>query len=294
LLTDEFHATHRRSLREFPQFAAEIHAVTHLDIGYQCNGRIEIICDPKQYSRCSEECRADSTMCLLAPSEIQNIEPAVQCGAFGGQLCRTSAQVSISGLIAALVAACKAAGVHIAEHCAVTGLRTQGERVLALENADGQLSAAQFLVAAGAWTAQLHPALVRAAPIKPVRGQGILLQATNPLISRIIKKGKIYLVPWGRRILVGSTTEPAAGFDVSTTTEALTMLRAAAEEIVPSLAQAQLIHSWAGLRPDGPKHRPVVGPVAGLSNLFVAAGHFKTGIGMAPATAEMVAAMMSP
>jgi glycine oxidase len=292
LVTGELQTMHRASLAAFPAFAREIKAATGIDVGYECHGRIEIICDDKQQTRCAEECKATPVMQVLTPDELQELEPAVEAGAFGGQLCLVSAQVAIGKLVTGLRAACRAAGVEIHEHLTASGLRVESDRVMALQTSDGELSAARFLIAAGAWTAQLHQALAQAAPIKPVRGQGILLETDRPLIGRIIKKGKVYLVPWGRQILVGSTTEPAAGFDCSTTAEGIAMLRAGAAEIVPALAGAELVRAWAGLRPDGPKHRPVIGPVAGLNNLYVAAGHFKIGIGMAPGTAAAVVALM--
>jgi glycine oxidase len=95
--------------------------------------------------------------------------------------------------------------------------------------------------------------------------------------------GKLYMVqrPDGR-LLVGSTEENA-GFDKRTTAGAIADLLQFACSLLP-LADAPLECCWAGLRPGNPDGLPYLGPVPGLANLFVAAGHFRSGIQMSPAT----------
>jgi glycine oxidase len=82
---------------------------------------------------------------------------------------------------------------------------------------------------------------------------------------------------------VGSTEEDA-GFDKRTTAEAIQGLLAFAISMVPSLASAHPERSWAGLRPGSPNGLPFIGPVPGSDNLFIAAGHFRAGIQLSPAT----------
>lgn len=293
----------RKSLWSYPEFARELAEATGIDIGYQRNGRIELITDDKQLARAHEEAHAavelwpaaqgGPVMEVITPQQVWALEPAVDVGELGGQLCRASAQVDVQRLVQALRAACEKTSVVIREHAAVLGLEVVGDRVSAVRCGDTTVAAARLLVTAGAWTAQLHPGLAACAPIKPVRGQAIMLETDAPVLGRIIKRGKIYLVPWGRQILVGSTTEPEAGFDAQPTEDGIKLLRHGAQELVPALRAARLVKTWAGLRPDGPKHRPVIGAVPGFANLFVAAGHFKIGVGMAPETAELVKALMA-
>jgi glycine oxidase len=91
-------------------------------------------------------------------------------------------------------------------------------------------------------------------------------------------------------LLVGATTE-RVGYDEGVTAVAAGELRAAAVALLPSLADAPVLRQWAGLRPYNPvkPHAPVMGPHPALSNVVVCAGHFKTGIGMAPVVSERVA-----
>jgi glycine oxidase len=84
-------------------------------------------------------------------------------------------------------------------------------------------------------------------------------------------------------VLVGSTEEEA-GFDARPTAQAVAELLAFAVGLVPDLADAALERCWAGLRPGTPDGLPFLGTVPGFRNLFVAAGHFRAGIQLSPAT----------
>ena len=117
-----------------------------------------------------------------------------------------------------------------------------------------------------------------------MRGQIALLNTGCPLLRRIIEQGKRYLVPRpDGRVLVGSTEEDA-GFDKRTTAGAIEGLLHFAFETVPDLAQAHLERCWAGLRPGSPDGLPFLGAVPGFDNLWVAAGHFRAGLQLSPAT----------
>ena len=101
----------------------------------------------------------------------------------------------------------------------------------------------------------------------------------------------IYLVPRGGEISVGATVEDA-GFDLSTTPEAIESLRRAAVKLVPSLCQASVSRRWAGLRPATPDRLPIIGSDPERPRLIYACGHAKNGILLAPATAKAVAALV--
>ena len=107
--------------------------------------------------------------------------------------------------------------------------------------------------------------------------------------------------PGAGTALIGATVEDA-GFDVSTSPEALRELRRRGGELVPALASATdapAVEAWAGLRPATPDGLPLLGsiePAASVrlensskSRHFLATGHFRNGILLAPATAVVMA-----
>jgi glycine oxidase len=169
-------------------------------------------------------------------------------------------------------------------------LRTDGNRIDAVECQDGfSHVAGQYLFAAGAWTDQLLECIGVSIGVKPVKGQIVLYRPIRPLLRRIIGFDKRYLVPRGDgRILVGSTEEPEAGFDKQSTVAGVDGLKSFAMEIVPELASAEVEKTWAGLRPGSPDDLPFLGRLPNLDNAFIATGHYRAGIQLSVATAQIM------
>lgn len=154
-------------------------------------------------------------------------------------------------------------------------------------------SAARAVVCAGAWSAGLLASLGLHLPVVPVRGQMLLFDVRPGLINSIILKDGKYVIP--RRdghILVGSTTEEV-GFNKSITTDARELLLQHALDIVPALKDVPVVTQWAGLRPGSPGGLPFIGAVPGAGNVFVNAGHYRNGLVLAPASAQLMVDLLT-
>jgi glycine oxidase len=148
------------------------------------------------------------------------------------------------------------------------------------------------LLAAGSWSGALAEQAGLDLPVRPVKGQILLLKAEPGRLTRIVKHDRAYLVPRADgRILVGATME-MAGFDRRTTLEALHFLSGALLALAPGLADAEVERHWMGFRPGTPDGLPYLGRAPGYANLYVASGHYRNGVILAPATAEAMACLM--
>jgi glycine oxidase len=151
-------------------------------------------------------------------------------------------------------------------------------------------TAPQLLLAAGAWT-PLIEGLPRPLPISPVRGQMLSLAAAP--LTHVVYGPHGYLVPRaGSHTLAGSTME-RAGFDASTTDQALADIRGMANTLCPPLANAKTAKVWAGLRPVTPDFLPIIGRDPDHPSLLYACGHSRNGVLLAPLTADCIAALAS-
>lgn len=104
------------------------------------------------------------------------------------------------------------------------------------------------------------------------------------LLSHVVRAPDVYVVPRSDgRILIGSTLEDA-GFDKRVDPETIQRLHQAAADLVPELGESRMLETWAGLRPGTPDALPLLGATQ-VENYFVAAGHYRDGILLAPATA---------
>lgn len=271
------------SIAMFPQLSAELRERTGVDNGHLRSGGLEFPGADAQAA--AEEWRGEGVRYeTLDAQRLHELEPALAPHFREAFYLPDMAQVRNPWHLRALMAACTQMGVWLTSGCPVQELTRSGNRIGGVQTPQGPLTADKYLVAAGAWSAGLLAQVGWRPAIAPVRGQIALLNPGKPLFRHILCQGKCYLVPRAEgRVLVGSTEEDA-GFDKRTTVEALTDLREFAARLAPALAAAPLEHSWAGLRPGSADGLPYLGPVPGLDNLFVAAGHFRSGIQLSPAT----------
>ena len=101
-----------------------------------------------------------------------------------------------------------------------------------------------------------------------------------------------YLVPKAGGILYAGATVEDVGFRKRTTPRALASLRRMATALVPGLRRAQVAGEWAGLRPGSPDDLPIIGPLPQKENVYVATGHFRNGILLAPITGKLVSQLI--
>jgi glycine oxidase len=126
------------------------------------------------------------------------------------------------------------------------------------------------------------------APVRPIKGQMLALAMPRSFVQRVVWFPGGYAVPrTDGRLLIGATVEDA-GFDTRVTADGVHLLLEAALRAMPSLGDLALVETWAGLRPGSADGLPFIGDTS-LEGYFVAAGHYRNGILLTPATATLVA-----
>jgi glycine oxidase len=196
-------------------------------------------------------------------------------------------------VVQALRAACALEGVLVHEHQEVRELRRAGDRVVGVRTTSGEFSCGRLIIAAGAWSSLVDPSLRDRIPVYPVRGQIILLEMQSRPFTHILERGKCYLVPrLNGRIIVGATEEHQSGYEKRNTAEGIRELLSQAIRLVPALAEAAIVRTWSGLRPGTLDRRPHLGRIPDYENLWAATGHFRSGLILAPITAEIMADLL--
>jgi glycine oxidase len=117
-----------------------------------------------------------------------------------------------------------------------------------------------------------------------------LRHAGNP-IRRVLRSERGYIVPRDQttpqKLVAGSTLENA-GYEKAVTSGGLEQILGAVNELAPSLASAEILETWCGLRPGTPDQLPILGPTD-VDGLLVATGHYRNGVLLAPVTAKLIA-----
>ena len=177
---------------------------------------------------------------------------------------------------------------------------SSGATVVSVDIADGHATgvttvktsyhASTVVNCAGAWAGQIP---LYAFPVRPVKGQMLCFaMPSRELLRHVVRSPEIYLIPRSDgRLLAGATAEEA-GYDKRTVPETIQRLHRAAVALLPALESAHLLEAWAGLRPGTPDNLPILGatPTPGY---YVATGHFRDGILLAPVTAQVMARLIA-
>jgi glycine oxidase len=234
---------------------------------------------------------------LLSASELKASESALAHLASSGDLRAAyelpdECQLRNPRHLKALAAACRRLGVEIHEHCEVTEIIPADGQVIAVRTPRGNLTADAFAITAGPWTERILAREHVSTGIFPMRGQMVLFRCERPPFRRVLNEGPRYLVPRDDGYVLAGSTEEEAGFDKSTTSEAIAELSQFAINLVPTLHDATIEQTWAGLRPASYDGFPYIGRMPGLENAFVAAGHFRSGLHLSPGTAVVLADLM--
>lgn len=192
-------------------------------------------------------------------------------------------------LLRALQAALRASrNISLVSGVSVERLLIGHGRVLGVKTTLGPITADIVVLAAGAWSGGLLKTLGLDLPVAPVKGQMILYKCANDFLPAMVLASGRYAIPRkDGHILVGSTLEHV-GFDKTPTGEALASLKASAEGLLPSLADADVVGHWAGLRPSSPEGVPFIGEVPEYPGLWLNCGHYRNGLVLAPASCELL------
>ncbi len=238
----------------------------------------------------------------------RELEPDLATGVLGGVHYPQDAQVQPVAAAEALLASARRAGAVVRTGVEVTGPLLGGDgRLTGVATTQGELPAGAVVVAAGPWSAEVAGRLGSRIAVRPRRG---MVLVTTPMRQRI--RHKVYDGDYfaatqsagaelqtstvvestrGGTVLIGSSREQV-GFDDRLSINVLAQMARRAVAVFPFLARTNVMRSYLGFRPYMPDHLPVIGPDPAFPGLWFATGHEGAGVGLAPATGDLLAAGM--
>jgi glycine oxidase len=223
----------------------------------------------------------------LLPAPVAELEPALARS--GPAFYLKERSVDPRGLTIAALKTAKNCGVDFSSGDEVTTVEIEHGYAIGVKTAKTVFATRKVVNCAGAWAGSIGPQPI---PTRPVKGQMLCL-VMQPLnrLKHVIRTPDLYLIPRSDgRLLVGATVEEA-GFDKRTDVATIQRFHRAAVELVPSLKEAKILEDWAGLRPGTPDALPILGATT-IPGYYVATGHFRDGILLAPITAQVMADVM--
>jgi glycine oxidase len=264
---------------------------TGIDNGYRLSGAIYLGGNPDFEASTAEWARFGVAYQELDERAIADMEPALAVQRRGFMI-PGEAQIRPPRHLKALAAACQRLGVVLRPGCQLLDWHVRERRITGAITSTGTISAGDYCVTSGCWSGAVARRMGLEIPVRPVRGQIMLLRGPIGTLNRIINWGSRYITsrPDGR-VLVGSTQEEA-GFDKRNTVEGIAELAGFARMTCPALATFTIEKVWSGLRPRTVDDLPYLGRLPRFENAWIAAGHFRAGIQLSAATAVVMRSLM--
>ena len=282
----DLHALAQLSRSLYPAFLDHLHALSPHRVPFQTTDTLQSL--PAHPTH----------LAPLTLSDLHRHLPALDPGPLTFTLL-TERSLDPRDLATALLASVLAtAGIDLRPHTPVVSLRP-GTHSVQIETPIGIVDAGRFVDCTGAWSvsAPFLPHL----PVTPRKGQMLSVQILPTLaLTTVVRTPSVYVVPRtvgpnAGRALIGATVEDV-GFHKSVDPAAIARLHAEATSLLPPLAGATVLEAWSGLRPSTPDRLPILGPLTPATSpslCFVASGHFRNGILLAPATAQVMAQLLT-
>ena len=282
-----------------PLWAEQLKQETGIDTGFHQCGGIYLARKPGEtaslagYISLLKQENIEAT--LLSRDALLELEPTLDPDQFqAAYLLPQELTLRNPRHVKALSKACELRGVQIDTNCEILGFECNNGIITGLKTSNGLISGRQYCITAGAWSSELLKQVTKIPTgVVPIRGQMILFEGPERLIQHILNEGTRYLVPRrDGKILVGSCEEEV-GFQKETTPQMLEQLSDFAYSIVPALKEYEISMSWSGLRPGSFDGLPYMGRVPDVDNLFMASGHFRSGIHLSTGTAVLMADLLT-
>jgi glycine/D-amino acid oxidase-like deaminating enzyme len=243
---------------------------------------------------------------LLESEGLRALEPHLAHDLDLGAHYPDDAQVQPVLASSALLTEARRLGAEVRLGCEVLGFEHDATgRAVAVRTTDGTFAADAFVNAAGPWSAAVARLAGSDLPVRPRKGHLLVTAPVGPLVHhKVYEAGYVDTLtadtseaqvsavvestPSGT-ILLGSSRE-LVGFDTTVDLDVVRRIAARATRLFPVLAEVDLLRVYTGLRPWVPDHLPIVGEDPVVRGLWHATGHEGAGIGLAPATGQLIRA----
>ncbi|MBV8897275.1 MAG: FAD-dependent oxidoreductase [Acidobacteriaceae bacterium] len=283
------------SRRMYSRFLRDLEDASQLAIDYQECGALEIAYSEDELRAIDRRAERQRELGIqsrrITRTQVATFWPRIRReGLVGGRFYPDDAIVNPRELTHALRCVCSNTKVTVHEHCRVNAMEVSDNGVV-VESDRGNLNCEIAIVSAGAWSGEVKVTGVPALPLsEPVKGHLIGYDQPEQTCNTIVRHGPTYLLQRANGLLIAGSSLERVGFnrELNPTVEADLARRAGF--LLPHLAETSPSESWMGFRPAsddlhiGMWHSP---------RLYLAYGHFRNGILLAPATAERIAAQLS-
>lgn len=279
----------QRSLRLYPSFVAELEEASGLTVDFNQPGSLELASDDQEWQRLRQRLRAQHDLGFrgeeVSRKDLLQRIPAIDNALAGAIYYPEEGQVDPRSVISALREALTRLGVNIRENTRVRAVSAGGAVTL---HSGEVIDTRRIIIAAGAWSSMLT--IEGAQPLPdafPVRGHLIGYDLQPNTLPHVLRYHHTYIVQRRSGYTIAGTSEEQVGFN-------RTVNPATAQDVAFRAGQlwraveGRPFDAWTGFRPGTSNDGPLLGQWLG-TRIWLAYGHYRNGILLAPASAERIA-----
>ena len=226
---------------------------------------------------------------------LVNVSPDVRYPVLGGTLQRRAGIAKHDHVAWAYARGADARGVDLIQGCEVTGVLTDGGRVVGVETTRGRIEAPRVALATAGHTTVLADTVGLRLPVQSHPLQALVSELLEPVLNCVVMSNAVHVyVSQAHKgeLVMGAGVDAYTGYGQRGSFHVIEAQMAAALELFPVFAQAHVLRTWAGIVDVTPDASPILGltPVEGLFiNCGWGTGGFKATPGAGWVYAETIA-----
>jgi len=290
---DDFFRLCLASLRLYPQWAEDVKRESGADFEYTESGSLYAAYHEADLLAMESRLRWQREFAngarIVDGAELRRLEPELSGKVVAAIHHPEESHIYAPHYVKALELACRNSGVEINDGLEQVSI-AEWRQDVELRSKDGNVFRGERLVVcSGAWTRELERTFGLDLPVYPIRGQVCAYSVPVGTVRHMVFGSQGYVVAKENGSLVCGASEDVAGFDTTVTEKGIARLRRWNKQLYPFLEEMEPFHRWAGLRPATQDGYPLLGALRDAEHIVFAAGHYRNGILLSPATGTVAA-----
>lgn len=276
----------RSSQLEYKQLKDELYELSGIDIGYRTGGILKLAFTEQDLQSLVSLLK-QPTVNWLNDYEVNLLVPDISKNVIGAAHIADDVNVNPKNTCEAFTKSAQVLGASIFEYCHVHEIEN-GHNQYKVKTAKGHFYAKHVVIATGVYSNPLLENLGISEQLSPVKGESIIVQHDKPLLHHTLFYDKSYIVPRNNGQLVIGATMLQDDWSDSISLNSVEALINRAKTMLPSSSDWRFHGFTAGLRPTTFDGHPFISRHPEEEGIFIACGHFRNGILLAPATGKMI------
>jgi glycine oxidase len=276
----------RSSQQAYAKLKDELYELSGVDIGYRKRGLLKLAF--------TEEDRQNLHSLLQLPTiewldgdEVRKMEMAVAPDVSGAAYIAEDVNVIPAATCESFAKSAQVLGASIFENIYVYGIEKKDHTYI-IKTSKGDVEAKHIVVATGVFSNSIFNNIGISEQLVPVKGESIIVQYEKPILTHTLFYDSCYIVPRNNGKLVVGATMIENDWSETVSLQGLNFLIEKAQAMLPAARHLKIDSFSAGLRPGTFDGRPFIGKHPEEEGIFIACGHYRNGILLAPATGQMI------